>query len=547
MIASAAEFPGRPRLRPHGGPAPSRRYERRRSEKTPLHKIVLENLESWLEWRDRAERPVAAYVEEELRGYLECGLLCFGFARALCTGCRTGFVVAFSCKGRGVCFARLSRARQPWEPLAFPSAARQDGAMDGPPCLWLAPPVPVRQWVISVPKRLRGMLADRPTAVAALTKIFLDEIERFLITASGVTAAANTPSASRPRLGGISFLHRFGSALNHHVHLHVCATDGVFVPPADGAPCDAPPAFLPARPINQADLATLTERVRRRVIRWFRMQRLLDAAAAADMLAWENSGFSIDASVRITLIDHDVPSYFRSLEHLLRYCARPPFALERLSVIRGPDGRITKVRYVLPRHKAATWVGPGRKSTRPGANGAVDLSPFKFLDRLADLVPPPRKHRHRYHGVFAPNHKLRKAVTALAIGNVGKRGDAGTGAHASDGHATGGSCDANHATQKPRSHDTSRIAWAKLMAKIAEDFPLTCPACGGDIRLIAFITDPGPIRKILTHLGEPLEPPPLAPARGPPADCGELVQAHDDREAVQVSPDELPVIDIHKL
>jgi hypothetical protein len=34
--------------------------------------------------------------------------------------------------------------------------------------------------------------------------------------------------------------------------------------------------------------------------------------------------------------------------------------------------------------------------------------------------------------------------------------------------------------------------------------------------LIAFITEPGPIRKILTHLGEPLEPPPLSPARGPP-------------------------------
>jgi hypothetical protein len=51
------------------------------------------------------------------------------------------------------------------------------------------------------------------------------------------------------------------------------------------------------------------------------------------MLAWENSGFSVDASVRITLLDRDVPSYFRSLEHLLRYCARPPFALERLSVI----------------------------------------------------------------------------------------------------------------------------------------------------------------------------------------------------------------------
>ena len=173
---------------------------------------------------------------------------------------------------------------------------------------------------------------------------------------------------------------------------------------ADDAGPDAPPAFLPARPLTQGDLTALTERVRRRVIAFFKRQGFLNAHAAADMLAWENSGFSIDASVRITLLDRDVPSYFQSLEHLLRYCARPPFALERLSVIRDADSRIARIRYVLPRHKAANWVGRKRKSTQPGASGVIELSPFEFLDRLADLVPPPRKHRHRYHGVFAPNH-----------------------------------------------------------------------------------------------------------------------------------------------
>jgi hypothetical protein len=45
---------------------------------------------------------------------------------------------------------------------------------------------------------------------------------------------------------------------------------------------------------------------------------------------------------------------------------------------------------------------------RPGASGGVELTPFEFLDRLADLVPPPRKHRHRYYGVFPPNQKLTK-------------------------------------------------------------------------------------------------------------------------------------------
>jgi hypothetical protein len=292
------------------------------------------------------------------------------------------------------------------------------------------PSVPGRQWVISVPKRLRGFLADRPPAVAALTRIFFGEIERLLCRAADPTRDGNRRIADRPRLGVVSFLHCFGSALNHNVHLHMCATDGVFVPTGDG-----PPAFLPARPITQTDLATLTEKVRRRVLRCFRMQRLLDADAAADILARENSGFSVDASVQITLIDRDMPSYFEGLEHLLRYCARPPFALERL----GEDGRIARVRYVLPRYKAANWGGPGRsrKSTRPGANGVVALSPFDFLNRLSALVPH-RKHRHRYHGVFAPHHKLRPVVTALAIGNGGKRRDAATVGHAVGGHAAGG-------------------------------------------------------------------------------------------------------------
>jgi len=158
---------------------------------------------------------VPGYVEEELRGYLERGILCFGFARAICTGCGTGFVVAFSCKGRGVCPSYNGRH------MAQTAAHLVDHVI---------PPVPVRQWVISIPKRLRGFLADRPNAVAALTKIFLDGIERFLPTVSGVTHAADTPRAARPRLGAVSFLHRFGSALNHHVHLDAGVTDGVFAP-----------------------------------------------------------------------------------------------------------------------------------------------------------------------------------------------------------------------------------------------------------------------------------------------------------------------------
>jgi len=94
---------------------------------------------------------------------------------------------------------------------------------------------------------LRGVLADRPGAVTALTRIFLDDIERWFGAAVAVPDAAARPSLC-PRFGAVSFLHRFGSALNRHVHLHACVTDGLFRsrPESQGA------EFLPARPVTPA-------------------------------------------------------------------------------------------------------------------------------------------------------------------------------------------------------------------------------------------------------------------------------------------------------
>jgi hypothetical protein len=134
---------------------------------------------------------------------------------------------------------------------------------------------------------------------------------------------------------------------------------------------DTPPAFLPTRPITQVDLAALTERVRRRVIRWFRLARLLDAAAAADMLAWENSGFSVDASVRITLNRPRCAQLFSESRTPAAVLCPPPFALERLSVIRGPDGRIARIRYVLPRPKPPTGAGRAAAESPRGREPAA--------------------------------------------------------------------------------------------------------------------------------------------------------------------------------
>ena len=55
-----------------------------------------------------------------------------------------------------------------------------------------------------------------------------------------------------------------------------------------------------------------------------------------------------------------------------------------------------------------------------------------------------------------------------------------------------------------------------LLARIYEVFPLQCPQCGAQMRLIAFVTDPLAVKTILGHLSEPTTPPAVARARGPP-------------------------------
>jgi len=55
-----------------------------------------------------------------------------------------------------------------------------------------------------------------------------------------------------------------------------------------------------------------------------------------------------------------------------------------------------------------------------------------------------------------------------------------------------------------------------LLARIYEAFPLTCPRCGAEMRIIAFITETVDVWAILEHIGEPDTPPRTAQARGPP-------------------------------
>ncbi|MBC8423237.1 transposase zinc-binding domain-containing protein, partial [bacterium] len=109
--------------------------------------------------------PVPAHVERTFRKYLECGILAHGFARARCSGCGHDFLIAFSCRTRGLCPSCDTRR------MAETAAHLTDHVI---------PRVPIRQWVLSLPKRLRWFLRHRPETLAPLLKVFLRAVETAL-------------------------------------------------------------------------------------------------------------------------------------------------------------------------------------------------------------------------------------------------------------------------------------------------------------------------------------------------------------------------------
>jgi hypothetical protein len=472
----------------HGGPGPasgataptgsSAIYRPRRPTATPLYPVVQHHLETFLATAAE-EDPLGdsppAWVERDFRAYLKCGILAHGFARIRCGDCGHERFLAFSCKGRGFCPSCNARR------MAEVAAHLTDQVFP-----WL----PVRQWVLSVPKRLRPYLHYKPEVATGVLHVFLRAIRSTLRT----TSPGAPGSVQDVKLGAVSFLHRFGATLNAHFHFHVLVLDGVFCEDGHGQV-----QFHEAACLQPRDWERLQVTVQHRVLRYFRRHGLLDEEVTEDVLTWQaTGGFSIDASVRIEGSDR------YGLERLARYCARPPFALERLHApdgqpsLRSPNGRLI---YRLP--------GP-----TPDGRTLLVLSPLELLQRLARFVPPPRMHRHRHHGVLAPNAKWRGRVTALGRPEPDEPASQHPDVppHPADSQAPLAT-PPNRTLSTPRS---ARIRWAQLLARIYELLPLLCPACGGEMKIISFLTDPPTVQAILRHLDLPHRLPPLAPARAPP-------------------------------
>ena len=118
------------------------------------------------------------------------------------------------------------------------------------------------------------------------------------------------------------------------------------------------------------------------------------------------------------------------------------------------------------------------------------------MARLAALVPTPRVNLTRYHGVFAPNHRLREQVTPARRG----RRQAET-------------------ADEPAATRHVAMTWAQRLKRVFKIELLTCDHCGGAVKVLASIEDPTVIKQILEHLDRRAQAAPLSLrpfARAPP-------------------------------
>jgi hypothetical protein len=506
--------------------APSTSYEPRCPSQRALYQIVHDHFETFraqaASLRDGEGLP--RFVEQEFRDFLQCGWLAGGFARFRCGDCGLDRLVPFSCKGRALCPSCGGRRM----------AERAAHLLDH-----VFPDVPVRQWVLSLPYRMRYQLAWDHDVCRAVVAVFLRAVLGFL------RARARDSGVADGRGGAVAVIQRFGGALNLNVHVHALVLDGVFARNRAGTL-----NFHPTRRLTALDVAEVLATVQPRIKRLLDRRGLGDGdddGSASD--AWADEAPVLAelaaASVQGTVAlgphrgarlrrpgdppeEGETPAHGgcharangfdlhaglvvptgqrERLERVCCYALRPPVTQERLHL---------------------TGEGQVRLELRqPWRDGTTDVvfDPVEFLGRLAVLVPRPRINLILYHGVLGPRAAWRSEVVRRTPTEDAR--DAGV----------------NEASTAPALEaDTPDTAgsrsrgerWASLMQRTFGFDVLACPRCGGRLRLIALIEEAAVIGRILRHLGVPTEIPTPRPARAPPLPVGVRdVDGEDDDPSV---------------
>ena len=433
-------------------------YERRRPELTVLYEAVQRGWPS-------VQESLPSRIREEVRRFLECGLLRYGFVEVKCEGCRQLSLIALSCKKRGWCPACTTRR-------AVEVALRLSAQL---------PFVAHRQWTLSLPRGLRLSVVKQPRVLKLVERALVRAVwrrQRAVAKRLGVT--------QRLQGGAVAFTQWFSSALALTPHLHVLLPEVLWT--ASGEAVELPP------PDDEE-----VEGVLRRVLTQLKAVLAevegalpedeyegLQAASVQGRLGLGDEvrppakkrrvalglGFSLHADTAAHGNDRE------GLARLCRYASRGPVAEERLT--RLPDGRFSY-------------------TTKKGA--VLVLTATALVKRLVALVPPARVHLVSSHGVYAANARLRPVVLQPEQAPPAPLAPAPL------------KVEAPHKGKPVR---PPRLDWATLQAKTFGTDVWECLRCGGRRRVVGLVTSRQTAEELLEKLGLLTPRRRLPPERGPP-------------------------------
>jgi hypothetical protein len=352
------------------------------------------------------------------------------------------------------------------------------------------PQVAYRQWTLSLPWRIRWQVGTNAKLLSAALTVMLRSVFAWQ------RRAARRAGIAQPQCASVTFIHRFNSQLLLSPHFHALLPDGVFVVGDDRVL-----RFEQLPPPRDDEVEQLLRRIGGRMEALVQQRSdeaivdddpdalqlsLAEAAEAPRRSPWQTrttaapvqrprcfalDGYSLHADVAVTADDR------RGLQRLLRYGARPALVAGRVSL--SADGMVL---YKL------------RKSTATGRT-QLQMTPRKFVGRLAALIPPPWINLTRFHGAFASASRHRDAIAR----GVAQQPDPDDDPFACPPLRRQRSADGDDTPSDPPPPPRHiRIAWSELMRRTFDD-PLVCPRCQARMRLVAVIKDPVAIAAILAH------------------------------------------------
>jgi hypothetical protein len=223
--------------------------------------------------------------------------------------------------------------------------------------------------------------------------------------------------------------------------------------------------------IPLGDIQRMSEYFRRVIIKFFLKQQLISARVATSLINWKHSGFSVD-SIRVPA------SSIKAREALSQYIARPPLSLKKIGI--QENGEATVISFTSDNEFFA------------GKTESFAL--MRFLLELTQHIPPKGCQYIRRYGLYASRTKGKwpdkPQVARLAPAGCKKQQQQpDPEVHPYQAEAA---CSV--------SEKESRSTWARLIAQVYEVDPLVCPRCSAPLRILAVITDPAEVKKILRHL-----------------------------------------------